>query len=375
MHNIHNYRKTQLGMTLIELLVAIAIGALLLLGLSKVFVNSSRSTRELDRSGQMLENGRYGVTLLADDLRHAGFYGEYFNIDTPTSFPDPCELVLANLITAMTQPMQGYNAASTTVRPDISATSCDDKGLFTNANLSPGSDILVLRRAETTVFTGAATDKEIYLQTNGRQYEMMIGNGGSIVPTVQADGDAQTMYKYPDSTTHTDLTDPANAANTRKFVVHVYFVAPCSIGSDTDGVCQAGDDAVPTLKRLELTSDGTNTVMSIVPLVEGIEFFKVLYGVDDTPAIMDPITQNNGDGIPDRYVAAPISAEWPNVISARIYLLSRTIDPTDKRENYIDDKTYSLAGLSVSPGDSYKRHVYSTEIRPLNLAGRREIPK
>ncbi|MGH8119928.1 MAG: PilW family protein, partial [Gammaproteobacteria bacterium] len=350
-------------------MVAIAIGALLLLGLSTVFFNSSRSTRELDRSGQMLENGRYGLTLLGDDLRHAGFYGEYFNLDTPPSFPDPCETAtLANLITGMTQPIQGYNAATATALPNISATSCG--GLLPNANLSPGSDILVLRRAETLVFTGAAVEQEIYLQTNGRQYELMIGAGGSAVPSVQADGDANTMLKYPDS-------DPPlpGAANTRKYAVHMYFVAPCSIGTNTDGVCQVGDDPVPTLKRLELTSDGTNTVMSIVPLVEGIEYFKVLYGVDNTPNTINATTNQFGDGNPDTYVAAPTSAQWPHVIAARIFLLARTVEPVDPRENYVDNKTYTLAGLGISPGGSFKRHVYGTEIRPLNMAGRREIPK
>jgi type IV pilus assembly protein PilW len=369
--HMHLPQNNQKGMTLIELMVALAIGSVLLIGLATVFFNSSRTHRELEKSGEMIENGRYAMNLIYDDLRHAGYYGYYFDLPAPpAALPDPCELAnLADIAAAVSLPVQGYKAASTTVRPDITTTSCGSGGLdlLVDANLSLGSDILVLRRADTEILTGAAVNNDIYLQANGQSYEFTFGSSSANVPTTKADGNAATMLKLPSSTTHTEKAD------TRKYEVHIYFIAPCSTGTGANGVCQAGDKPLPTLKRLELSSDGANTVMSIVPLVEGIQYFKVDYGIDDTPTTVDPVTFSVGDGIPDTYVTAPTLAQFPNAVSVRIAALARNVKATD---DYTDNATYTLEGTSFGPfGDHYKRHVFSTEVRLMDAAGRREIPK
>ena len=359
------------GMTLIELMVALAIGSVLLIGLATVFFNSSRTHRELEKSGEMIENGRYAMNLIFDDLRHAGYYGYFFDLPAaPGALPDPCELADLNAIAAaMPLPVQGYKAASATARPDITTSTCGSGGidLLVDDNLAPGSDILVLRRADTDVLTGVAVTDDVYLQANGQAYEFTLGSASADVPNTKADGNAATMLKLPSSTTHTEYAD------TRKYEVHVYFVAPCSTGSGASGVCQAGDKPLPTLKRLELSSDGASTQMSITPLVEGIQYFKVEYGIDDFPTATDPVTFSVGDGIPDTYVTAPTLAQWPNVVSVRVAALARNVRATD---DYRDNATYTLAGTSFGPfGDHYKRHVFSTEVRLMDAAGRREIPK
>ena len=93
----------------------------------------------------------------------------------------------------------------------------------------------------------------------------------------------------------------------RKYVVHVYFVAPCSVGSGANGVCASGDDSIPTLKRLELVAEGGARLLKIVPLVEGIEYLKAEYGVDNFPAGAS-ITGLSGDGMADTYTASPATA-------------------------------------------------------------------
>ena len=161
-------------------------------------------------------------------------------------------------------------------------------------------------------------------------------------------------------------------ADTRKFHVHVYFVAPCSYGSGANETCAAADDDVPTLKRLELDEVGGVTKMKIVSLVEGIEFMKVRYGLDTVPATVNLTTGLIGDGMPDSYVATPTLAQWPGVASVRIYLLARSTQAT---QEYRDTKQYNLDGVLAGPyGDKFRRRVYSTEVMPVNMAGRREIP-
>lgn len=379
----------QSGLSLLELMVAISIGAILMTGLVATFNSSSESRRELEKSGNLIENGRYAISLIYDDLRHAGFYGHFYDLgDPPGALPDPCETgSTANLKDALPMPIQGYIAADLTAeRPDISATTCDDKGLFSNANLSLGSDILIIRRADTglfagtspdgatTVVTGTPTTKEVYIQANMRDALIQIGNAaaGTVDPTnassKTAGNGAQTLEKYPSKTTADTWAD------TRKYRVHVYFVAPCSEGSGTNGVCQAGDDSIPTLKRLELTTNGTATIMQIVPLVEGVQLMKVEFGLDASPTTVNGTTGYIGDGAPDSYPTptALDLEDWPNVVSARVHLLVRSTDATT---GFSDSKQYVLVGTDVGPfNDAFKRHVYTTEARPLNLAGRREIP-
>jgi len=381
------------GMSLIELLVSVAIGMLLMLGLVSSFQTSSVSQRELEKAGQMIENGRYAISLIGDDLRHAGFFDYFYDLGTwasTTVLPDPCETgSTANLKLAMAMPIQGYRAADLDTRPDISGTNTCETDVLTSANLQPGSDILIIRRADTAEFTGTPGTSpndidylpdDVYVQANSRTIDFMFGSASADVPTTSADNNTTaTISRYPASDTS------AGTAVTRKYHVHVYFVAPCSAGSntvDTDitGVCQSGDDAVPTLKRLELAGVGGvggTTKMKIVPLVEGITYFKVEYGIDTTPSATSGITGMSGDGIPDTYVTTPTVAQWPLVVSSRIYILARAHKGTS---GYTDAKTYTLTGSGITaetktPGGSFKHHVFSTEVRPLNLAGRREIPE
>ncbi len=60
------------GFSLIELMVALTLAGILLLGLSVFFVSSSRSFSEAERASRQIENGRYALALIAEEIRHAG---------------------------------------------------------------------------------------------------------------------------------------------------------------------------------------------------------------------------------------------------------------------------------------------------------------
>jgi type IV pilus assembly protein PilW len=367
------------GMSLVELMVALAIGSMLMLGLVTTFSNSSQAQRELEKASQLIENGRYAIDLIFTDLHHAGYYGHFYSLEVaPAALPDPCETSsTGNLEAALAMPVQGYRgvngatlAASTIA--DIDHSNTCEAALLVPANLNPGSDILVVRRADTAIFTGTPTVNEVYIQSNRRTARILKGVNasqtvdGTVVASQTVDNQNQDLRKYPG-------TSNTNWADTRKYHVHVYFVAPCSFGSGSNGVCQSGDDQIPTLKRLELVSDGANTVMEIVPLVEGIEFLKFEYGIDASPAAVNALTGQQGDGVPDSYVLAPSIAQWPQVTAVKVTILARTISET---RGHADTKVYTLPGgiYDPNPDDAFKRHIYSTEVQPLNMAGRREIP-
>lgn len=335
--NSYASRHAQRGLSLIELMISITLGLLILSSLTALFVNQSRSRAELDKSNRMIDNGRYALEVLSENLRMAGFYDIYVPAGVPAATPEPCNL--ATLTTSTTNldvlrhHVQGYNAATVTTAIPITAplVACG----FTAANLKDGSDILVLRRVSTgdpvPVATKVAT--ATYLQvancaTDTVLYEVALGT-------------ANFNDKHAKNCT--------DAASLRLFMVQAYFVSPDN---------NAGD-GIPTLKRREL-DPATNTFITTA-LVEGIEYMQIDYGLD-----------TDSDGAPDNYIAAPATpAEWNQVLSVKINLIARNIDSTI---GYSDTKSYELgtAGTFDPFDDAFKRHAYTQVVRLVNPSSRKE---
>ena len=380
-------RRGSSGFSLIELMLAMTIGLLILAGLTTVFVNSSQSYGELRKTAEQIENGRYAVEYLMQDVRHAGFYGEFSLLPTaPSTLPDPCAAPTVGAVSATNNPgialaVQGYPAASFSASAAV-PTNCAVSTLIPAANLMPGSDIIVVRRTDTSALpvtgatAGTTTANVVYLQTTSTVAQIQLGAGGSIDSTMDAAGNASTLFR-PDLSAATSGTPPVYppiAAKIRKYRTHIYFVAPCSVPTGGGTVCTGSSDdngrPVPTLKRLEMGASGT---FSVVPIAEGIQAIRFEYGIDDSPATVDAGTGFIGDGFPDSYVHAPSAAQFANAVAARVYVLSRNTAPTN---GYVDNKTYTLGTATTSAAnDPYKRHVYGSETRIANAAGRREIPR
>jgi type IV pilus assembly protein PilW len=331
----------QAGLSLVEMMIAMTIGLFLLVGLSGIFVNSSRTQNELTKTARQIEDGRFGISIIADDVALAGYYGYFYSPATPSALVDPCELTtMATIRTGLQLPIQGYDS------PTSTPLSC-----INSANFLAGTDVLVVRRADSKVTaTGSLVANQVYLQANS-------DTSSSANPIINT-GTATNFTLL--------LKDNLTAAPIRKFHVHTYFISPCSVGDGTGGVCTSTSDGgkpIPTLKRLELTVDsGGSRVIETVPLVEGVENMQIDYGVDTT-----------NDGTQESWLTTPAAvADWANVMAVRVTLLVRNVESTP---GYTDPKTYNLgAAGNVTPGGSYKRHVYQTAIRLVNPSSRRETP-
>lgn len=370
----------QRGVSMIELMTALTIGLLILVGLTSVFVNSSTANRELRNTAEQIESGRYAIEFLTQDIRHAGFYGELSTLPAaPATAPDPCAAPTAGTIDPTTTntsplalPLQRVSSASI-------PSGCGS--LLTAANLAPNSDIIVVRRTETTALpvtsggSATVTANVVYLQTTPNLADIQYGVAGSIDGSKNATGAATaTLMRRPDPTvaaSGTPPTFPLIAAAIRPLRTHIYFVAPCSVGLGASGQCTggAGEDTIPTLKRLEMGAGGAFTIASIA---EGIQAIRFEYGVDNSPATADINTGLIGDGVPDTFTNTPSLADMSSIVAVRIYVLARNTQPTS---GYTDNKTYTMGTYTTTAtNDRFKRHVYGGETRVVNQAGRREIP-
>ena len=343
--------QSQHGFTLLELLIAMTIGLLLTFGLIRVFASSSEAYQALSQASQQIENGRYAIQVIGDDLRHAGYYGEYgFAPAAGTVLPEPCELnTLADIRAAINFHVQGYNNVAAGTSP---ISTC-----LASANIQANTDILVVRRAHTSVTAIGllpANANEIYLQATA-------DSTNSANPVVNFGSAAPGAF----SLTKKDAVTPAEI---RKYHVHIYFISPCSVPA-AGTTCTAAADGgrpIPTLKRLTLTVEGAgNRVWRNEVLAEGIENLQIEYGID-----------TNNDGLPDgNFVAVPGAVEdWSNVMTAQLFVLARTPEMT---VGGADTKTYvlnSTGAPGVSPGGNFRRHLFTSQVRIVTPAGRREVP-
>jgi type IV pilus assembly protein PilW len=213
-------------------------------------------------------------------------------------------------------------------------------------NYLAGTDVIVVRRLHTEAVASTAlagTPNQVFVQISECK------DDDKNTPFIVDLGKNAANFKLK-------KVDCAAAADVRRFREQLYYIRDYSV---------TAGDGIPTLVRVELDGDGTGVVSSAVPLVEGIEMLKVDWGVD-----------TDGNGSPDAWkrcdAATPcVAADWSNVTAAKIFVLSRNLDPTT---GYKDDKAYSigLSGSTAATNDSYKRHVYSAVISLPNRTGPRE---
>lgn len=331
---LHRSRRRQGGLSLVELMISLTIGLLLLAGITSLIVQQSSSRDELEKSSRQIENGRYAMQLLHDDIQLAGFYGEYTppSGTTYTVPTDPCALTTSSgWATTPTVPVAiyGYQGAAT----NPVASTC---GV---TNYKANTAILVVRRTSTaTIAASAAAANANYLQ-------------------VSQCSTASTPFVFGTSASNTSgggfallQKDCLTAAQLREYWVDVYYISTCDVCTPSDGI--------PTLKMVRA---GPTASPVLTPLVEGIENMQFDYGLDSTSPV---------DGSPDSYTNEPVSTDWVNVVAVRVNLLARN---NETSMGYTDSKTYNLgmAG-TVAPGGSYKRHAYTEVTRAINPSGRRE---
>lgn len=70
-----------IGLSLIEIMVAMAIGMLLMTGTASMFISNKRIYKEQDEMGRLQENARFAMQILIEDIRMAGHAGCANDID------------------------------------------------------------------------------------------------------------------------------------------------------------------------------------------------------------------------------------------------------------------------------------------------------
>jgi type IV pilus assembly protein PilW len=361
------------------------LGMVIVLFLTNLYSDLSRSTTELTKTSSQIENARFALGFLNKDIAHAGYWAGYMPsyddmsyagppFDAPTLVPDPC--LAYNLWPDATTP--GHIDAMIGISIQV-----HDSAPGTCAALLPNkaanTDVLVIRRAEACIKgdtnCSANVDKTLNFQYSNCEAELDAGDLYALDPN-------DLPLHEKDCADPVDPNDPV--AGKRRFQQYIYYVRD---------YFEVEGDGIPVLMRSEFGLTGTvPTQQTPVAIVVGIDRFRAELGVDDksdsganvdlSAAIVWADKENRiaptnrGDGIQDGpYIhcgAACTGSQLTNTVSARIYLLARANRPSP---GYTDTKEYALGDLTVIPfDDNYKRHVFNTTVRLTTVSGRRETP-
>lgn len=377
------------GFSLVELMVAMAIGLVFILTLTAVLSNSSRTRTELELASRQIENGRYAIQLLSEELSHAGFFGEAgfgatgrirdacTNTDPeddcdapspPQHCPDDIEDLVNNFNTGKNYlgfPLVGEHRVTT-------APTCGNP-LTTNLDfLARGTgqlpnDTLVIRRASTAAAckegpgTGPPWCDEIWKEDTPYLQLNACNNPTSTNPLNAGDvlvASIEDLAATPDEL-FAQNRDCSSAAPAYQLFNRLYYIAANN----------RPDDGIPTLARVELEPGPGPDEYLVTPLVEGIEYLHFEYDTGDGNGFRSA-NHTTLNGTP------PASNKWPQVLAVRIHLIARD---TRQTPGYRDIKTYQFAGETlggtatgaIAIDTRFRRQVFTATVRLANMAGNR----
>lgn len=355
------------GLSLVELLVALTIGSLLIVGAITIYSNSRTTYAVNEAVARLQDQGRYVMSVIEPDIELAGFYGFTNSADTlrlvngaapgvvlatapqlrqvplgnPPSPPVPAPGLPSsahacgvNFAVDVLLPVQGSNDGFELGPSRTSA--CAPFG----GTALDGADTLTIRRASTEPVAAAEAGRlQIYAsRLRSRTAQALFADGVS-PGAIDADNRLHDL------------------------VVRAYYVA-------ADSVDRPGQ---PALRVKSLTRIAGSPAFLDTEVMPGVEDFQVQFGIDtgdyDNDGNVDPAVDVNGDGIPesDGRATRYVNPDFPDlarmqVVSVRVWIRLRAEQPD---RGFVDDRTYRYADVEFTPtGDqrNFRRLLLSRTI-------------
>lgn len=328
----------QVGVTLVELLVSMAIGLFILAGVVGI-VLSSRSTYQTEQEGSFIqENARYAVEVLSRDIRLAGSYGcaDLNNVKIALTAADTPEALHSY------QAVYGYANSL-------------EREFIAQADQSEDSPVLILRYGDPdkTAFISTHNpaanrfvldrenpfdvgEKLAIVDSNCRSMAFFQGSADENAVVYAGAENCSNLFPAADL----DVCSPSTAAYSAgaQIMSHVsvaYYVAPSSVES-----------SLSALKRVSIAGDG---VTRTDELAQGVESIEILYGVDRDHTNGEPVGDVDGY-LSAELIAADSDFDWSSVGAVRFKIVFRSLTAIfeeDARANQQDRYLRQIAASTV----------------------------
>ena len=324
--------RRQSGLTLVELMVAIALGLFLSWGAIKAFLTGKQNYTTQQALSRIQENARTAQELMGYDIRSSGSYGcaSGKNVGTYTERPisaadyatgvrsAPIKYVWVNGLTGTSHtPILGESnptaernfAAATFAVNNVSGAANADTTLLANLNPAPlaGTDVLITHNAENLgayVLSGSTKTQLTVPNRNFLQTDLLALTDANCrqlfifqptVPVTTAGGNNVVTYTTP-SPTLAGFPDPVwggknlwdAGATLMRLSSTIYYIANNAAG-------------VPSLYRRVWNGTPAVPVGASDELLNGVENLQIDVGID-----------TNNDGVVDTYATpnAVTAAQW-----------------------------------------------------------------
>jgi type IV pilus assembly protein PilW len=322
-------KTNQTGFSLVEMMVAMTISLVLVLGVATIMISSKRSYNVQQDMARMQENARFAIEFLNKDLRMAGYFGCSFvppmgvmplegrdnvNRANLSSDSNPSDVILVRFVDT------NRNAFSV-VAPPAPATNPLQEGQI-NFTPTVRGDLFI----GDTVIASDCGSSEAYTITN-------ITNNNIFLTRVNCRS-LLTSNGLCKTYNNKGLSD---GAEIRRLVFYRYF-----IGSTNDGGFSLFRDINPINATLDINNADE--------LIQGVENMQIRYGVDTDPNI---------DGVANQYQTANNIIDWTRIVSVRIYLVVNTIKERFDKEP--DTETYDVGeDQDYDPQNDHRRRTIFT---------------
>lgn len=364
--------RKQRGLSIIEILVALVISSVLLIGVVDIYQGTRQSYAMSESLGRMQESARFAFGALGKEIRMAGAALCRLNSDKSVNTLNTD----SPFTTFFDSAIIGYDGGNSVFPVDG----------FPGVGTGPGdrdefSDAFIISRGDGSDYSISGHNiKSAQFKLN-KDHDLAVGD-----VLIICDGENSGVFQVTN----------ANTANVT--IVHNTGskVAPgnCSkairgTGSCTSGVVESAegyDDGAQIIKMVSrgyfvgvsangkgnslyevaLNTASTGFTYTTRELVDNLETMQLQFGVDI-----------NSDGYPNAYmraheIDADAAIDWGNVVAVRVGLLMRT--PEEVAENAIT-KTFDVAGTRVIAGaaggpgytsDQRLRYVFSNVVKLRN---------
>lgn len=348
---------TRNGFTMVEMMVALAIGLIITLAVSQVYLSNRDTYGVKEELSRLQENARFAVDFLARDLRMAGYMGcnskmpltQVGNIVAGSTNVDQFDSGLRGFRYACTT---GCSGALTDWDPPL------PPDWFAAGDVMVGSDVVIVKRASdlSTHLTGnlTPTNAELKMNTTANLQLEIAADDVLMV----ADCKAADVFRATTVSNGTGVTTVAHstAGNTGNFLINKYgddaelmklISRAYYIGKRGGDANAASNTNPPSLFRKELSK--LVLPPPALELVEGVERMVLRYGED-----------TNNDRVAERYRQPGAVTNFRNVVSVRMALLMRTVAPAD---TVLDERPYTLLDVTVpAANDRLRRRVFTSTV-------------
>ncbi len=364
-------KKFNIGYGIIELLIAVALSAIVSIVVVQLFVQNKSSYLAQEDITRTQENGRYAIHLLTNALKSTDFWGciPSFTPDTQSaSFSWPEDGVINNVagLPAGFIGVTGTEGASSTglggfpAQPDTLIISGIQRGRSypLEESISPWDTNPITISLNNSTQSNIAANEILVISDCANAVIFQATN--NVDGTVNTSGTPNTAT-IAHSTTPA-VTTPASAYNNinaelgKGFAKHQTTVfkgvstnVTYSINPSVDHDGLAATPPVPSLMR---STDG-GAAQAIVP---GVETLQIMYGED---------TNVPYDFQADRYVNAANVTDWESIVSVRISILVRSPEANnDGTPGYtLDGTTVNNTSIPTDTNNKFHtRKVYTTTV-------------